>query len=207
MIRVQVSWRTSAHCAPLARAIGPGMEAEFSLDALGGKLHVVIFEGTSCLRARTSRENKLRLRTRCSRAARFAEVNPIQYLADLLPRLARGTFTAREFSVMLPDARRVEGRACDWRRRRHVSGSHRVWGMLAAGSLVVSIPVVFFFVHWHMVAGLTAGEDSQGSRPPARDVRSRRHPLGLPAFEMKSSTTRWLALVACDRHVYLVCYP
>ena len=34
----------------------------------------------------------------------LADVNPIDYLADLLPRLARGTFTAREFSVMLPDA-------------------------------------------------------------------------------------------------------
>jgi hypothetical protein len=34
----------------------------------------------------------------------LAEVNPIEYLADLLPRLARGTFTAHEFSAMLPDA-------------------------------------------------------------------------------------------------------
>jgi hypothetical protein len=34
----------------------------------------------------------------------LADVNPIEYLADLLPRLARGTFTANEFPAMLPDA-------------------------------------------------------------------------------------------------------
>jgi hypothetical protein len=34
----------------------------------------------------------------------LAEVNPIEYLADLLPRLARGTLPAHEFSAMLPDA-------------------------------------------------------------------------------------------------------
>ena len=34
----------------------------------------------------------------------LADVNPVEYLADLLPRLARGTFTADEFPAMLPDA-------------------------------------------------------------------------------------------------------
>ena len=48
----------------------------------------------------------------------LADVNPVEYLADLLPRLARGTFTADEFPEMLPGAwKAARDRDC----RRHVS--------------------------------------------------------------------------------------
>ena len=49
-ICVKVSLENFSDLRPLARAIGPGMDVEFSLDALGGKLHVVIFEGQLWIR-------------------------------------------------------------------------------------------------------------------------------------------------------------
>jgi arabinogalactan oligomer/maltooligosaccharide transport system permease protein len=43
--------------------------------------------------------------------------------------------------------------------QQSVGGYDPNWGLFAAGSLILSIPVVvvFFFVQRHMVAGLTAG--------------------------------------------------